>query len=140
MICPRFPTIVCFLPLFVIASTGAGEKNSAAPTKEAAAWKSLFDGKSLSGWKSAGYIGGGKIEVKDGAMVLGKGERMTGITSTRGDFPAMDYEVALEGKKLAGDDFFCTTTFPVGKDFCSLVVGGWGGQVVGLSSLNHLDA
>src|SRR5436305_1190784 len=78
MICPRFPTIVCFLPLFVIASTGAGEKKSAAPTKDAAAWKSLFDGKSLSGWKSAGYIGGGKLDVKAGAMVLGGGGHESG--------------------------------------------------------------
>src|SRR5262249_46784310 len=39
-----------------------------------------------------------------------------------------------------GDDFFCTTTFPVGDAFCSLVVGGWGGPVVGLSSLESMDA
>jgi len=140
MICRHCATIVFVLSLFVTTSASAGDKKSAAPSKDAAAWKSLFDGKSLAGWKSAGYIGGGKIQVKEGAVVLGKGERMTGVVYTRGDFPTMDYEVAVEGKKLAGDDFFCTTTFPVGKDFCSLVVGGWGGQVVGLSSLNHMDA
>jgi hypothetical protein len=52
----------------------------------------------------------------------------------------MDYEVTLEGKRIDGRDFFCTTTFPVGKSHCSLVMGGWGGRVVGLSSLNGVDA
>jgi hypothetical protein len=65
---------------------------------------------------------------------------MTGITYQRNDFPRMDYEITLEGKKLKGNDFFCTTTFPVGADHCSLVVGGWGGTVVGLSSIDFRDA
>ena len=69
-----------------------------------------------------------------------KGNRMTGVTYARKDFPRMDYEVTLEGMKLAGNDFFCTTTFPVGDSFCSLVVGGWGGSTVGLSSINGQDA
>jgi hypothetical protein len=105
-----------------------------------AGWKTLFDGKSLDGWKSSDFYKPGKIFVKDGAIVMEKGDRMTGVTYTGGDFPKVDYEVTLEGKKLAGNDFFCTTTFPVGKSFCSLVVGGWGGRVVGLSSINGMDA
>jgi hypothetical protein len=108
--------------------------------KEKAGWKDLFDGKSLDGWKAADFTEGGKVHVKDGAAVMEKGKKMTGLTYSRGDFPKVDYEVSLEGKKLDGDDFFCTTTFPVGKSFCSLVVGGWGGGVVGLSSLNSQDA
>src|SRR5438270_5006232 len=103
-------------------------------------WKDLFDGKSLDGWKASDFYKPGKVVVKDGAIVMDKGDRMTGVTYSRGDFPKVDYEVTLEGKKLAGNDFFCTTTFPVGKSFCSLVVGGWGGRVVGLSSINGMDA
>jgi 3-keto-disaccharide hydrolase len=139
MSCSRCAKVVLVLSLFATASASADDRPETKPAKDAV-WKSLFDGKSMAGWKSAGYIGGGKIEIKDGAVVMGKGDRMTGIAYQGKDFPTMDYEVVLEGKKLAGDDFFCTTTFPVGKDFCSLVVGGWGGQVVGLSSLNHMDA
>jgi outer membrane protein assembly factor BamB len=108
--------------------------------KAQAAWKSLFDGKSLAGWKATFFSDEKNLSVKDGAIVLKKGQLMTGVKYTRGDFPKMDYEVALEGKKLEGSDFFCTTTFPVGDSFCSLVVGGWGGDVVGLSSLNSQDA
>jgi hypothetical protein len=105
-----------------------------------AGWKNLFDARSLDGWKAADYTDGGKVHVKDGAAVMEKGSRMTGLAYARADFPKVDYEVAFEGKKLDGDDFFCTTTFPVGNSFCSLVVGGWGGSIVGLSSLNSSDA
>jgi hypothetical protein len=111
----------------------------AAP-KDKAGWKDLFDGQSLSGWKSADFFGAGKVQVKDGAIVMEKGNRMTGIVYDRGNFPTTDYEVTLEGKKIDGNDFFCTTTFPVDDSFCSLVVGGWSGTVVGLSSIDFMDA
>jgi hypothetical protein len=108
--------------------------------KDKPRWKELFDSKTLEGWKSAEFPGTGKVVVKDGAIVMETGDPMTGATYAKTDFPKLDYEVTLEGKKLDGNDFFCTTTFPVGEEFCSLVVGGWGGQVVGLSSLNQMDA
>ena len=108
--------------------------------KDEAGWKDLFDKKSLDGWKVSDFSGVGKVQVKDDALVLEQGKQMTGITYGRNDFPKMDYEVTLEGKRIAGDDFFCTTTFPVGDAFCSLVVGGWSGPVVGLSSIDSEDA
>jgi 3-keto-disaccharide hydrolase len=119
----------------------AKKPNSArAQTGDKARWKSLFDGKSLAGWKSAPFGGEGEVYVKDGAIIMEQGNMMTGVVYTGKDLPTIDYEITLEGKRLAGNDFFCTTTFPVGKDFCSFVVGGWGGTVVGLSSLNGRDA
>ncbi|HXG71704.1 MAG TPA: family 16 glycoside hydrolase, partial [Gemmatimonadaceae bacterium] len=39
-----------------------------------------------------------------------------------------------------GGDFFAGVTFPVAGSFCSLILGGWGGTVVGLSSINGMDA
>ena len=48
--------------------------------------------------------------------------------------------VTLEAMKRDGTDFFCGLTFPVGDSPCSFIVGGWGGGVVGLSSLNGSDA
>ena len=42
--------------------------------------------------------------------------------------------------RLDGEDFFAASTFPVGRDFITLVNGGWGGFVTGLSSLNGMDA
>jgi hypothetical protein len=108
--------------------------------KDDAGWKALFDKKSLDGWKAADFFAAGKVHVKDEAIVMEKGKKLSGVTYARDDFPRTDYEVTLEGKKVKGDDFFCTTTFPVGDSFCSLVVGGWGGRVVGLSSINGADA
>jgi hypothetical protein len=102
-------------------------------------WKSLFDGESLAGWKAPQFGGEGKVYVEKGAIVMETGSSMTGVTWT-GDVPRNNYELSLEGMKLEGSDFFCTTTFPVGDDPCSLVVGGWGGGVVGLSNVDFHDA
>jgi hypothetical protein len=52
----------------------------------------------------------------------------------------MNYEISLEAMRLEGADFFCGLTFPVGKAACTLVVGGWGGMVVGISNIDRLDA
>lgn len=102
-------------------------------------WQSLFDGKTLKGWKSTEFGGEGDVEVKDGTILLPIGSEMTGITRT-GDVPKMNYELSLDAMRVDGSDFFCGLTFPVGPDPCSLIVGGWGGGVVGLSSLDGHDA
>jgi len=102
--------------------------------------RSLFDGKTLSGWKSANFGGEGEVSVRDGRIVLEMGSSMTGITWTGGELPLTRYEISLEAMKLDGNDFFCGLTFPVGDAPCSLIVGGWGGTMVGLSSLDGMDA
>jgi hypothetical protein len=102
-------------------------------------WTALFDGRSLDGWAVTNFGGEGRVEVRDGTIVLGMGQFLTGIT-WQGNFPADEYEVALEAMQVVGNDFFCGMTFPVGEEFCSLIVGGWGGSVVGLSSIDGLDA
>ena len=99
----------------------------------------LFDGKSLTGWEITNFGPQGPVSVSDGSIVLGMGDGCTGIT-WKEEFPVDNYEVSLETMKLDGNDFFCGMTFPVGKDPCTLIVGGWGGTVVGLSSINGMDA
>jgi hypothetical protein len=101
-------------------------------------WKSLFDGSSLDGWRETPFSGHGAVRVENGAIVLGKGV-LTGITRT-GDFPKFNYEVRLEAMRADGYDFFAGITFPVYDSFCSWINGGWGGTVVGLSSLDDMDA
>jgi hypothetical protein len=113
---------------------------AAAPKADPYAWKPLFDGKTLKNWKSTKFGGEGNVELKDGTIVMEMGNSMTGVTWDGGELPRDNYDLSLEGMRLEGSDFFCTTTFPVGKDPCSLVVGGWGGTVVGLSTVNHYDA
>ncbi len=129
-----------FEPVAASETAATAPEPPQAPGKDKAGWKALFDGKTLAGWTASDFYGPGKVHVKDGAILMERGKIMTGVTYDRGDFPKMDYEVTLEGKKIAGNDFFATTTFPVGDSFCSLVVGGWGGPVVGLSSIDSQDA
>jgi hypothetical protein len=101
--------------------------------------RDLFDGKTLGSWKVSEFGGEAKVHVKDGAIVMDGSDMMAGITWT-GEVLRSNYELELEGMRRDGSDFFCTTTFPVGKEYCSLVVGGWGGRLVGLSSIDGADA
>jgi sugar phosphate isomerase/epimerase len=110
-----------------------------APAPQAAQWVPLFDGKSLTGWKLPDFSGSGEVTVKDGAIVLDMGNDLTGINYT-GAVPQQNYEVALEAQRQEGSDFFCALTFPVGENHCTFVVGGWGGALVGISSINGEDA
>ncbi len=104
-----------------------------------AGWQSLFDGRTLKDWKSTEFGGEGTVEVKDGAIVLGVGNDLTGVNYQR-LVPHRNYEVSLEARRVDGSDFFCGLTFPVKEDPCSLIIGGWGGAVCGLSSIDGLDA
>ena len=107
--------------------------------EDAAEWLPLFDGKTLGGWKSTPFGGEGEVRVADGAIRLDMGSDMTGITWSK-EFPKQHYEIELEARRVDGNDFFCGLTFPVGDDPCSLILGGWGGGVVGLSSIDGADA
>jgi hypothetical protein len=102
-------------------------------------WKPMFDGKSLQGWRATPFQDNGDVRVKDGALTIGVGKPMTGVNWT-GSFPKSNYEVQFEAARMAGGDFFASLTFPVGDSFCTLVTGGWGGDIVGLSSIDGWDA
>jgi hypothetical protein len=99
----------------------------------------LFDGTSLDGWEITNFGPQGPVNVSGGEIILGMGDGCTGITWKR-DFPTINYKVTLEAKRVAGNDFFCGLTFPVGNSPCSFIVGGWGGTTVGLSSIDGYDA
>lgn len=99
----------------------------------------IFDGKSLHGWEITNFGPQGPVYISGGEIILGRGDGCTGIT-WKGDFPVTNYEVSLDAMRVDGNDFFCGMTFPVGKDPCTLIVGGWGGTTVGLSSIDGMDA
>ena len=105
----------------------------------AAEWRPLFDGESLGDWKSTPFGGEGDVAVVDGALRINAGGSLSGVTFAA-EFPRQRYEIALEARRVEGDDFFCGLTFPVGDDSCTLILGGWGGGVVGLSSIDGSDA
>ncbi len=100
---------------------------------------SLFDGRALGQWKITDFGGQGNVYVKDGSIFLEMGNDMTGVTWA-GPVVRMNYEITLEAMRVAGSDFFCGLTFPVDANSCSLILGGWGGEVCGLSNLDYYDA
>lgn len=125
----------------------------------------LFDGKSLAGWHVADKINfdmHGKVAVEDGAIRMAPGQPATGIVwvgdeaktsssdgkSSASDakksptvpFPRVNYELRLEAMRTEGNDFFCGLTFPIGEEYCTLIIGGWGGGVVGLSNVDNYSA
>ena len=131
--------VLVFWIVMGVFAAGAAEKVSTnAPSLKAPGWEALFDGKTLKGWKESNFAGRGDVKVKDGQIIMEMGV-MTGITRTN-PVPRMNYEISVEAMRVDGGDFFCGLTFPVSTNECSLVVGGWGGGVVGLSSLDSNDA
>jgi hypothetical protein len=103
---------------------------------------SLFDGKTLGKWKAIQFGGEGQVWIDEatGDLRLDQGEPLTGVV-WKGDLPALcNYEITLEAKKVNGDDFFLALTIPVKDKHCTFVCGGWGGGLVGISSINGMDA
>ena len=101
--------------------------------------KSLFDGHTLTGWKIAEFTGHSDALVESNSLIIVAGEALSGITFTN-QFPTSDYEISLEAMRVSGSDFFCGLTFPVLKTNCTLIVGGWGGRLIGISSIDGRDA
>jgi hypothetical protein len=114
---------------------------SSAQDGKAGSTMSLFNGKNLDGWKVTDFGGEGEVRVEDGQIIMRMGQPLTGVTLADGSkLPTDNFEVSLQAMKRKGDDFFCGLTFPVGDSHASFVIGGWAGTVIGLSSINGLDA
>ena len=124
------------------ADDGGGDKPGAKDeAKQAeAGWTDLFDGKSLDGWRQSGYGGEAEATVEAGVLTIPMADRLSGITFTGGDVPKSNYEVEVQARRVGGTDFFVGLTFPVGDAHASLILGGWGGAVCGISSLDGQDA
>ena len=99
----------------------------------------LFNGENLNGWKITNFGPQGPVRVDEHAVILGMGDGCTGIHYLK-KFPAEKYRVSLQAMRITGRDFFWGMTFPVGNEYCSFIVGGWGGSLVGISSIDGLDA
>lgn len=106
---------------------------------EGEGWQQMFDGKTLAGWRETDFAGRGEVQCQFGMIILNTGDPFTGINWTN-EPPKINYEVALDAMRVTGSDFFCGMTVPVGTNCCSLIVGGWGGSLLGISSLDSMDA
>jgi len=107
--------------------------------------RSLFDGKTLTGWKDSGFAGAGESKVEPNfrgqgpVILIEAGQSLSGITFTN-PVPKQSFEITLEALKVQGNDFFVGLTFPVAEAHATLVLGGWGGATTGISSIDGLDA
>ena len=96
----------------------------------------------LKGWQVANrfdFEDHGAVSIEDGVLKLGRGEPATGI-SYRGAPLPQHYTLSWEARRTEGSDFFCGLTFPIEGSFATLIVGGWGGGVVGISNIDGLSA
>jgi hypothetical protein len=137
----KIPTLTALLVLgtaFAIA-----EDKPVAAKPEAAKEIMLFNGKSLDDWESVDVGGSGEVELEGGLMIINQGENVSGaIYKKAATLPTTNYEITLEAKRIQGVDFFVGLTFPVGdlKHCATLVCGGWGGSVTGISCIDSMDA
>lgn len=123
----RTMTLACAL---LFGLTAAAQTNDTA----------LFDGHTLAGWRVLDFHAAGKVRVlPDGVLEIGRGALLSGLVFTNEPI-RMNYEIELEAKRVEGTDFFCGLTVPVRSNCCTLIVGGWGGSLTGLSSIDHMDA
>ncbi len=105
----------------------------------------LFDGKNIDDWQMVDIGASGYVELDEDneVMVIRQGDSLSGaIYKKAADLSFARYEITLETRRTAGVDFFCGLTFPVGNiETCAtLIMGGWGGSVTGISSIDGLDA
>ena len=108
-------------------------------TLQQKAGTSMIDQDSLGKWKPTDFAGKDEVTVENGVLKIGMGIELNGVNWT-GELPTGDYEISFEGRRVQGNDFFCGLTFPVKGKHATLVLGGWGGALVGISSLDNLDA
>jgi hypothetical protein len=134
---PRPSTFITTLTVTVLL---AGSLTARSQTPGTPPGEPLFDGKTLTNWQPSKFHGQGTVTIENGDIILGPGKDLTGITWSGSALPTTSYELTLQARRLDGRDFFAGITFPVGDSFCSLILGGWGGSIVGLSSINGIDA
>jgi len=111
-------------------------------------WQSLFDGKTLRGWKAPEQfpvpaIGGsgrpGRVQVRKESILLEVGDPITAIGWSE-DFPRTNYDLSLDAMYVDGKGYVCGVVFPIGDAPCFLGVGWASGTVVGLQYIDGREA
>ncbi len=96
------------------AALGAPASKGPALVPDAEGWMSMFDGRTLGGWRvveGGPFTRHGRVSVENKQITLERGDPQTGIAWS-GDFPRVDYEVALDVMRLDGANDFATLVFP----------------------------
>ena len=89
----------------------------------------------------SGYSNPSRLRKK-GVLKIEEGAELSGVVFTGKQLPEAPYEIEVEARRTSGVDFFCGLTLPVrdAKTCMTFICGGWGGGVVGFSSIDDMDA
>jgi hypothetical protein len=110
------------------------------PSQPEDVWHDLLTEQAIAHWQPSEFGISGREEISPHAIRLSMGNPFTGVTWDGQGLSTERYELEVVARKVMGNDFFCGVTFPVGPAFCTLVSGGWGGSITGLSSIDGKDA
>ncbi len=97
----------------------------------------------LGDWKPLTCFSQADVKVVDGVLQMANGDGVSGVRyAGKRPIPVVDYELSWEAMKVRGVDFFGAATFPVRdlKTCVTLINGGWGGGVTGISSIDRMSA
>ena len=102
----------------------------------------LFNGLDLTNWEKTDYAGKGDVRVdENGSLVLEMGAELSGVRwNSDKQLPKINYQVSFQAMRTMGSDFFCGLTFPFNETHATLILGGWGGSLIGISSIDDFDA
>lgn len=104
----------------------------------------LLEGDAAKLWQPAGIPDEVPMSLKDEVLTLPAGQPMTGAkwTGWTEQLPGIGYAIEYEAMRVEGEDIFGMVTFPVGshQSHATFVLGGWGGTVTGISSIDFKDA
>lgn len=105
----------------------------------------MLEAAMLPQWETVAIEGAGKPQMGPGEFVLPEGAPMTAVRFGGWEamgLPVVDYAIEYEAMRVAGQDFFGAVTFPIRslKTCATLVNGGWGGGLVGISNIDEQSA
>lgn len=114
--------------------TGVAASATPSPAPAEPTWHPLADY-----WEHA--MGGEFTRPEAGILRIQWGESLSAIRWS-GEPVALSFEAEWEARRLDGSDFFSGLTFPAREsgECLTWVVGGWGGALVGISSIDDKDA
>lgn len=140
---------VLLLPLLLmLAGAGLNSCKPAAPSsigkdEKPVSW-ALLEGDAVKLWQPAGIPDEAPMSIHAGVLTLPAGQPMTGAkwTGWTEQLPGTGYAIEYEAMRVEGEDIFGMVTFPVGshQSHATFVLGGWGGTVTGISSIDFKDA
>lgn len=103
-------------------------------------WIELENTDEQKPWKFLSFGGRDAFEIEGNRLSVEMGYPLAGFVYEGSAFPTSNYHLSLQARKVDGTDFFCCLTLPVNDQHCSLVLGGWGGTVTGISCIDKQDA